>query len=569
MTVRVWVGVTLLCCWVASALGNDQVRQRMETWSTGYPAESHGVGLFNGDRLREIYEQRNYSLLWFTAAPGRTEEAALGLAGGAVLARIANISEDGLLPADYHWPQLRSLQRGEQQQQQRQQQRGDKLDDLAQYDLLLTDAFISLADHLVTGKIDPESLTHEWKANRGKVDAMALLAQLLASDEPARVLAGLLPRQARYHRMKQTMVALQPLVDLPWPALGAAPLLKPGASDPRLEEIARRLRVWGDLTTDPATDVYGAELQQAVRRFQLRHGLDQDGVIGAQTVMALNMSPRQRQQQLALNLERWRWLPEDLGSRYIVVNLAAFELKVYENNVNVMNKRVIVGRDQRKSPVFSDNIRYLVFNPTWTVPPRLAINDKLPEIRRDSNYLQRLGFTVYPGGSNIAIDPATIDWSKYGRKNFPFRLVQAPGPQNALGQVKFMFPNPYDVYLHDTPSRELFAQSRRAFSSGCIRVEDPLALATYLLRENGWDRNKIDAVIATGKLETVYLKKPMPVHLEYWTAWVNSEGVMHFREDIYRRDDSLWQALQAPRIAPQTPLAAVTAAAPNAALNLH
>ena len=229
-------------------------------------------------------------------------------------------------------------------------------------------------------------------------------------------------------------------------------------------------------------------------------------------------------------------------------HIAAFELKIIDNNETVFVKPVVVGRNYRKTPVFSNKIRYLVLNPTWTVPYKLAVQDKLPDIQKDPGYLNRLGIRVFRGDSAVAIDPYTIHWNEITTRNFPFRLVQGPGPQNALGQVKFMFPNPHDVYLHDTPSRELFKKAERAFSSGCIRVSDPLELAEFLLRDQGWDKERIAASIAKGVTETVSLKTPLPIHIEYWTAWVDRQGVLNFRNDIYERDQPLWQALNKPLI---------------------
>jgi murein L,D-transpeptidase YcbB/YkuD len=218
---------------------------------------------------------------------------------------------------------------------------------------------------------------------------------------------------------------------------------------------------------------------------------------------------------------------------------------VIDNNETVMRKPVIVGRHYRRTPVFSDRIRYLVLNPTWTVPHKLAVKDKLPDIKADPSYLQRLGFTVFDQQQQV-VDPAQVDWGTLNQRNFNYRLVQAPGPQNALGQVKFMFPNSYDVYLHDTPSRELFSKSDRALSSGCVRVAEPLDLAELLLQDNGMSRAQIEGILTKGELTTVFLKNPVPVHIEYWTAWIDSSGQVNFRSDIYERDPPLAAALAVP-----------------------
>jgi murein L,D-transpeptidase YcbB/YkuD len=204
-----------------------------------------------------------------------------------------------------------------------------------------------------------------------------------------------------------------------------------------------------------------------------------------------------------------------------------------------------VGRDYRRTPVFSGKIGYLVLNPTWTAPMKLAVKDLLPAIQKDPDYLRRLGITVFDRNQNT-VDPATVDWATVSGRNFPYRFVQSPGPLNAMGQVKFMFPNTFDVYLHDTPSRDLFTKKDRAFSSGCVRVSEPLELAAWLLKDSGMDRERIDAIVAKGDFQTVFLKKPIPVHIEYWTAWVDSQGEVNFRKDLYQRDPPLNAALAAP-----------------------
>lgn len=332
-----------------------------------------------------------------------------------------------------------------------------------------------------------------------------------------------------------------------WLPLSLAPAIKPGQLDERISGIARRLILWGDLDTASYAggSSYDDTLKAATIRFQTRHGLDADGVIGKNTLVALNASPAQRANQILVNMERWRWLDQNMGDSFIVVNIANFDLRVYSNGELVMQMPVIVGRNFRKTPVFSDEIRYLVLNPTWTVPQKLAVQDKLPEIKKDVSYLKKYGFTLYDIGTNNAINPNNVDWARL-HKQFPYRLVQAPGPLNALGQIKFMFPNPYDVYLHDTPSRELFSQNERAFSSGCIRVSKPIELTELLLRPQGITTEKINQLLATQNTVTVNLKQAMPVHIEYWTAWVDNSGTLQFRADIYQRDAAVLEKLKQP-----------------------
>jgi murein L,D-transpeptidase YcbB/YkuD len=248
-----------------------------------------------------------------------------------------------------------------------------------------------------------------------------------------------------------------------------------------------------------------------------------------------------------LNLERWRWLPQDLGSRYLLINIPAFHLYVSESGEDVLTLRVIVGRVVRRTPVFSDTMRYLVFSPSWDVPPTILRQDKLPAIRENPAYAVEQNMRVFQltDGTWTEIDPLTVDWSS--ATSSTIRLRQRPGPSNALGRVKFMFPNPFNVYLHDTPSRELFARSQRDFSSGCIRVERPAELAEYLLRDDpAWTPQAIRAAMVSGQERSVTLPRPLPVHIQYWTAWVGRDGVVQFRRDIYDRDAKLDAALRLP-----------------------
>jgi len=294
---------------------------------------------------------------------------------------------------------------------------------------------------------------------------------------------------------------------------------------------------------------FSPDLEAAVKRFQARHGLDEDGIVGAATMRALNVSAAARVRQIRLNMERWRWLPQDLGARHLIVNIAGFALRLVDHEQEIMRMRVVAGQPYRQTPVFSDTISYLVLNPYWHVPHRIAVEDKLPLIKQNPDYLAQQHMTLLRGWGADAqvIDPATVDWSAVTADNFPYRLRQDPGPQNALGRVKFMFPNRHNVYLHDTPSRSLFTRAERSFSSGCIRLERPLALARYLLADqSAWTAARIQQVLDTNVERTVPLKQKVPVHLQYWTAWAERDGTVHFRRDVYERDASLARALSTP-----------------------
>ncbi len=520
---------------------DEMLRQRLETAA---PPQVDGIVLQGGEELVDFYRGRDFRFAWFDAS-------GMQLRGEPVrqlMERIAAAPSHGLHADDYHLHELKNLLRGLDARSSTSLR--------ADLELLLSDAALLYGSHLQAGKVAPGSVDAEWFADRQVMEIAPLLTA--AVDQPdlgsgvGALLDRLPPAAPGYHRLRQARLMLLPLArQWPhWAAIPEGPAIKPDAVDARLPAIAERLRLLGDApATLIAGEQYDAELQQAVSHFQARHGLDVDAVIGRGTLAALNVAPAERLRQIDVALERWRWLPQTLGNRFVLVNIAGFELAVFDRGEIALRKRVVVGREYRRTPVFSDRIRYLEFNPTWTVPNKLAVQDELPKIRRDPGFLQRLGITVYQGwGDNRrVVDPAGVDWQRVPTKPFPYYFVQQPGPLNALGQIKFMFPNRFDVYLHDTPSRELFGRAERSFSSGCVRVQDPLALATLLLGwDQGWTGAEVDAAIASRERRVVTLKSPIPIHIQYATAWVERDGTVQFRRDIYKRDGALATALAAP-----------------------
>jgi murein L,D-transpeptidase YcbB/YkuD len=288
-------------------------------------------------------------------------------------------------------------------------------------------------------------------------------------------------------------------------------------------------------------DFFDEATEQAVKNFQRRHNLTPNGIVTAETLAALNISADLRAKQIARNLERWRRLPRDLGHRYIAVNVPNFTLEVVENDRPVMDMKVVVGKmiEDRSTPTFSAQMKYIVLNPYWNVPKTIAEKELFPLSRKNPQYFAKNNFTVtrIPTGEKQIPDPNAADGSMISVPTYQYRLRQGPGPKNALGRVKFMFPNDHSVYLHDTPSKELFNRTVRAFSHGCIRIEKPIELAAYVL--HGSPKGTPEAIQATlkrRKEQTVWLPEPIPVHIQYWTAWVDDDGGLQFRNDIYGYD---------------------------------
>jgi murein L,D-transpeptidase YcbB/YkuD len=273
--------------------------------------------------------------------------------------------------------------------------------------------------------------------------------------------------------------------------------------------------------------------------------------VGTRTLRALNVPVEKRIRQIELNLERWRWLPQNMGNPYIMVNIAGYGLEVVENETPVLTMKIVVGTAFQKTPVFSGKMTYIEMNPFWNVPHSIATEETLKKIRENPDFFTKENMKVFTAGQDgEAVNPASIDWSQHSQNNFPYRLRQEPGPRNPLGRIKFMFPNKHSVYLHDTSDPQLFRKERRGYSHGCIRIEKPMDMAEFVMRgSKDWSREKVAAVLKTKVTTVAYLPKPIPVHILYFTAWGNGDGTVHFLEDIYRRDERLDRALQ-PKIKP-------------------
>lgn len=352
--------------------------------------------------------------------------------------------------------------------------------------------------------------------------------------------------RSQYQRLQGALERHRAMADEGgWPSVPGGPTIRPNAEDPRLATLARRLAISGDFqghNTPVSTDVYDETLQGAVRRFQNRHGLEVDALVGRATLRALNVSIEQRIDQIRVNLERARRFLDNQSDNYVLVNAAAFKAYVIRNGNTVLTSKVIVGEEEDATPEFRSYLKHVVFNPTWTVPHSIASEELLPKIKRDPGFFDKGGYQLFDRDGN-RVDPHGVDWSAIGVRTFPFTLLQQPGPPNQLGNIKFVFPNEYSVCMHDTPAKALFARAARAFSHGCIRVDEPLGFAAVVLDSEGWTREQIDAQIETGRTRTVALSEPLAVFVSYWTAEVDDLGRIVFYDDIYQRDAAVLESL--------------------------
>tara|TARA_R110002096_G_scaffold110035_8_gene240497 strand:+ start:6970 stop:8526 length:1557 start_codon:yes stop_codon:yes gene_type:complete len=447
-----------------------------------------------------------------------------------LLDAIKRSDSHGLNHNDYHFEEL-----------------SDPLLNEFERDVLATDAYLTLAGHLLGGKLNPVSVEPTWTAKGRERDLVDYLKTHIQPTQIAPSLEQLAPQQTSYRLLRETLSHYRKKNAHFDEKIPDGPLLKPNQQDPRVSLLRQRFNLIEPIQSPNNSDLYDEQLVLAIKRFQKNNNLEPDAVIGPATLRELNRSPDDRINQIRVNLERWRWLPENLGQRHIMVNIANYQLAANGPDSQSIIHEVIIGRTYRQTPVFSASMSYLVLNPWWEAPAKLAREDLLPKFKKDPNVVNTFGYHVL-NNKGDKLDNQLINWHEYNSKNFPFRIRQQPGILNAMGQVKLMFPNQHDIYLHDTPARDLFSKTRRDFSSGCIRVKNPIDLVQWVLSDtNAWPREKINTAVDSGKETTVSLKNRIPVHLIYLTVIVeDSTNYVRFIDDVYDRDKRVLDALSTP-----------------------
>jgi L,D-transpeptidase YcbB len=512
----------------AKALGNEKVAHEIEAIIKN--GESNIGSERDDQRLVQVYTfyfDRSFKPVWTRDAGAKSKAREL-------LATMKRAEEEGLDPA---WYRVREID--------------DLIDEtdprgLAELDMLVTRAFIDYARDLQKGRVSPSEVDSENATAPLEIGAATLLDGAEQADSIAQYVQTLQPDSDRYQRMRTKLAELRKLeANGGWPMIPQGAAVKPGGSDGRLPVIRDYLVVTGDLAAADrgSGDRYDEKAVAAVKHFQERHGLTQDGVIGGTTLAEMQVPVDRRVRQLEVNMERRRWMNRELGDLHIFVNLADQYLKVVKDEKTIHTALLVVGKPFTRTPIFSEKMTYIVFNPYWSVPPSIANKEYLVKLRQDPGVLSRQKIRVLAGAGDNAreIDPYSVNWS--GMSRMPYALRQDPGKGNSLGRLKFMFPNKYNVYIHDTPAKALFSKDLRVYSHGCMRVQNPEELAEVLLKSQGWTEAKIDAQLATGAQKIVNLKTPIPVHVTYLTAWVNKDGTVNFRRDVYKRDQRLMEAM--------------------------
>lgn len=475
--------------------------------------------------VASFYKENNYEPIW-TNRKLRED----------LFRNIENIEEEGLFFEDYHGPQLQKLL--------------SNLDTNSELEnnlleILLTDSFLRLSNDLATGKLNPTEIYKIWGSPLNKVDSWELLKNAISNEDIGAAFDSVKPDHIVYKGLKK---ALKELKKSNWDTevttkISSGKLIRPGETDDRIRSVARRLSELGYYqgNLDSTNSTYGEDIQKAVKEFQRDHDLQIDALLGNTTISNLNLTKKDRLHQILVNLERWRWYPRDLGEHYIIINIPNYELSVVKDGDTIRSHKTMVGTQVRKTPVFTDEIGYIIYNPTWTIPPTIKKNDVIPGATRDIGYLKRKNIKIYDDSGN-SIDPSTVDWSSSKARTYTYR--QPAGPSNPLGLVKIIYPNEYMIYLHDTPSKALFENNARAQSSGCVRVQDALGLAEYLLSDQPkYNSEKIEEILASGKTTQIPVTQKVKVHHFYWTAY-QKKDITKFIDDIYGLDQNLWELLK-------------------------
>lgn len=507
---------------------------------------------------KKFYRERDFRLGWF-----RNHE--LVPQAKTLLGVINKAADEGLDPTEYKTKDFDKLF-GDLEAAQGDSTRRNALE--KEIDVALSGTYFNYASDFYRGTVDPRAVKAiDWNIKRNKIKLHKALMTILKERESTYGYYDFEPLHPEYDRLRKALADYRAIQrNGGWATLPATTRLKPGTASPAVAALRARL-LGKDTTassvatasttpvvavankpgqpaaTTPAAEKYDSELVAAVKTFQTENGLKPDGIVAGETLRLLNIPVNQRIDQIMLNMERWRWIPKKFEASYLLVNIPEYTLHVVEDNKEAFSMPVIVGKTLNATPVFSDKMEFVVLAPYWNVPYSIIDKELRPKLAANPQAtLDRLDMEVVKGwGAKAApIDPSSVDWANLTAKTWKYTLRRRPGPKNDLGDVKFIFPNSNDIYLHDTPHDELFSQTKRGFSHGCVRVAEPIKLAEYLLRNKpGWDRTAIMDTIAGRREKYVTLPEKLPVYLVYFTTWVDEAGKVHFRDDIYGHDKAL------------------------------
>ncbi|MFD2037710.1 murein L,D-transpeptidase [Belliella marina] len=525
---------------------SNLIRSLIEKDSPESDQRVAGQHLFSAVVIKEFYSDRLFMPTW-------SEGGVLPEIAYEMRYEIQQVQFDGLNPMDYHLSAVNAL--FDKYEKSKKAIETFELFDYAALDVLLSDAYMIISTHLYLGKVNPGNLKSQWNIHRSapEINIGERLVHAIENQSIRKSFESLYPTFTIYKKMRD---GLRFMYDHEkkfnakyigsWKKLKIDKSIKLGDSNNQINEIKSRLVFWGFLDPNSLSEdkVYDSIMEPGIKKLQKRHGLEPDGIIGQGTVFALNQSPSDLIATAKVNMERLRWLPSDLKEQeLILVNTANFQLDFISKRDTLLSSKVIVGKSYHATPQFNADMSYIVFSPNWTVPVSITRSEIIPAIKKNPNYLASKNMSVI-NNSGEQVDPGSIDWQKVNPRKFPYTIRQGPGAQNSLGLVKFMFPNRYSVYIHDTPSRSLFAREDRALSHGCIRLENPAELAKLLLSFDAqWTEGKIAESMRLKKEKVVNLDRKIPVVIFYLTYWTDSVGNEFYRQDIYNRDNEILKAL--------------------------
>ncbi len=520
------------------------IRARLQGKALSFPKSDRSERARTWSLVRDFYKRRSYQPAWSDGrGPDRQSHG--------LVEAIAAGWREGLDPADYDLDSLKA--RIEELDRSGLLEQAPPAARLSRLDLWLTYTYFLYADHLLNGRIPTSAIDPDWVTTPREVSLVETLKGATVHHQVREALAGLLPKASEYARLREAFVLYAKIAqEGRWPSVPGGRTLRAGVSDRTVALLRSRLQISGDLRRPGKGARFDGALVDAVKRFQARHGLEPSGIVDPATRAAMNVPVEARMREIQLNLARWRWLPPDLGKRYVAVNVPDFRLDLVEGRRRVLSMRVVVGKLGSPTPLFTDRITHVEVNPFWNIPNGIAANEIAPLVHSDESYLARNRIRIFSGAGEDAreVNPSEVDWGSLGDGEARYSLRQDPGPENPLGNIKFMSPNEYNVYLHDTPAGHLFDVKERGFSHGCIRVERPLDLAEHVLggASEGSCGSLLD-LIESGEHKVIGLPEPIPVHILYWTAWVDEGGIIQFRDDLYGHDQRLNAALRSGRAA--------------------
>lgn len=480
------------------------------------------IAPFKSKSLMEFYKSRENKTVWQSEKNRKI-----------ILETLKKCETEGLNPSDYNILQLEKLEKN-----------FNELDEeeLVNYDLLLSFNFEKYLKQLHNGKLNPRKLYYNWDLRINELDIKSVLNNALAKDSLAGEIEKCQPQALTYKKLIKALEIINELSEDKTQLMDTAIVIRHNHTNRAIINVKKKLLYWKDLDSSDigkANSFYDDKTFEAVKKFQTRHGLNPDGIIGKSTIKALNFTKEERKHQIIANLERWRWFSKTFAPNYILINIPDYSLNVVEDQEITMTKRIVVGKNKRRTPILTSVLQTIVFNPTWTVPPTILKEDIVPELIKNRNYLKNKDIGIFDSDSN-EIDPKKWD----EKRPRGYRYIQKPGYNNALGVVKINFPNRYSVYMHDTDHRDLFERNFRSLSSGCVRIEHPLELVELLLDDpEKYSKEKMDSIIAAKKTLFIRITKRYSIYQWYWTAWSENDKLI-FRDDIYNLDADLYAQLR-------------------------